>query len=622
MRDSKTVRAAFVRAYVFLIAYLVVAGWSLSWAHRLDWLGLFSLAGLFAGILLARRGAESVRQWFQGLSEPLAYWPLLLVAVPTLAGALLYPITMLDSLSYRLPRILFWLQAGSVYHIPSAVDSMNYMPQVWELASIPLIQLAGTEWVFFWNGISWVVLYLTAFDWALEMSGDAKKSRAMAFLGSASTFAVLQASRSANDLFATVLILLSLRFVLAFERARDGREIVWSVLSFCLATGVKPHLAVLGLPLLLWFVASPAKPWQAFYWRWTPVWLALWLTCSPVPCFVMNYEAYGSWTGPKLANAMKGDNPLWNIALGTAMILWQTPEPPVNPAALLLNKPLEQAVEDSGLRQHVPRFNLKLSPVSMVDSASLGLVTAVLFVTGMFLAFRGRQLSSRPWPGWAAAAGLTGLILALSQVVAENSGRTFCAFLYLFLPLAMAGWNSLRPRTLRLWVYLSLLSSWLSLILNPAHPLWPVHWVQQELARSPRWSSLADGLEPYLLFPERARTGQDLIQAIPAGEPVVVVLIKEDHPLLPLFYPWPTRHKLVLLPPQATIRELNRTGARYVIVGGGADDVYPELCSYLEKSGDYSLVLDHDYTSKLTRGPETWKLYKQQSVSPAAGHNP
>jgi uncharacterized protein YozE (UPF0346 family) len=59
-----------------------------------------------------------------------------------------------------------------------------------------------------------------------------------------------------------------------------------------------------------------------------------------------------------------------------------------------------------------------------------------------------------------------------------------------------------------------------------------------------------------------------------------------------------------------------------VIVGGGAEEQYPELCSYLEQSGDYELVLSHDYTSKLARGPETWKLFRRKVLLPVSAYKP
>jgi hypothetical protein len=243
-----------------------------------------------------------------------------------------------------------------------------------------------------------------------------------------------------------------------------------------------------------------------------------------------------------------------------------------------------------------------------------------LFVTGVFLALRRGQPWLKTWQGWAMVAGLASMWMALSQFVGESTGRAYCGFLYFSLPLAMVGWNLLRPHILWIGIYLSLLSSCASLILDPAQPLWPVGRVQQELAKSPRFGKWADKLKPYMLFPERSRAGRDLVQAIPNSERVVVVLIGEDHPLLPLFYPYPSDRKLVLLPANATVEELNKVTDNYVIVAGGADGAYPQLCSYLEKSGDYTLVLSHDYTCKLTRGSETWRLYQKKSLPKTSAH--
>jgi hypothetical protein len=112
------------------------------------------------------------------------------------------------------------------------------------------------------------------------------------------------------------------------------------------------------------------------------------------------------------------------------------------------------------------------------------------------------------------------------------------------------------------------------------------------------------------------------VQAIPASEPAVAVLIGEDRPLLPLFRPYSLGRDVLLLAPHAGQRELNRLQVNYVIVGGGAEEKYSELCSYLEQSGDYDLVLSHDYTSKLVRGAETWKLFRRKALLPVSAYKP
>ena len=597
------------------MAFLVVAGWTLDWFWTLKWMWAVSLPGLGIAGWLAIRRAGSARNLFGGLVEPLGWWPFLLLMLLIIAAGLLYPPTMLDSLSYRLPRIFAWMQEGHINHILSADDRMNYMPHSWSLCVLPLMQVSGDHLEWIASFLSWMILCLVGYDWAFELSGERERSRQMAFIAAAATFAVLQAESSANDLFAAAQLLLALRFVINFERTRDWHEIIWAVLSFCLAAGTKPQFAVFGLPLALWFFAAPSKPWQAFRWVWSPALLALWLLCSPAPSFVMNLHSYGSIAGNALDFSMSGRGPLWNWLLGGTMIAWQSIQPPVNPIGLMNGK-LQQMAAESGLSQMTPRFHLNVPLVSMVDSAPLGLVASVVFAAGIFLALKHRAVPWRSWRMLALMAGLISLLIALSRVVSENSGRTFCGFLYFALPLSMAGWNLLGAKKLKAAFYLSLLSALAALILNPSRPLWPAKLAHEELARSEKFDWLNIRLEPYFTYSERAVTAREIIDTIPAGEKQFAALVGNDRPLLPLFRPYNSGRKVLFLPPHATLDDFIRLNVNYVVVGAGAADYYPELCSYLCMTNDnilddYHLVASHDYTSKLARGPESWQLFRR-----------
>ena len=621
MTDTASGRTAFLRAYVFLAASLTVMGWGLSFWHRLGWLEWLSVPGFLAAVALARRGAGSWANLLKGVGEPLAFGPFILVGGLALMVALIYPPTMLDALTYRLPRILLWLQEDHVRHFASAENRLNYMPQVWGLVTLPLIQLAGDRLVALWNYASWIVFYLIAYDWAFEVGGNVNKSRVMAFIASTSTFAVLQACEATTDLFVTALVLLSLRFVVQFERTRDWRNINWSVLSLLLAADTKPHVTVLALPLMLWFWMAPAKPWKSFQWRWLPGLVPIWLLCSPVLSWVLNYQTYGNLLGADLTS-LTGKSPQWNILLGPVLTGWQAIQPPINPLALMVNDRLQQGVSELGITTLMPGFNLRCSLISLVDGASLGLVLSTLLAAGVVLAVRGNRPALKSWRGWAMAAGATGYGLALSHVVPGSVGRSFCVFLFFAVPLAMVGWNLMRPQVLRASLWLCLCSSLLSLVLNPERPLWPAGRVQRTLAESPRFNWLTKKMELYILVTERARTGEALVQAIPAGEPAVAALVGMDRPLLPLFRPYSLGRDVLLFPPHAQQGELNRYEVNYVIVGGGAEEQYPELCRYMEQSGDYELVLSHDYTSKLVRGPETWKLFRRKVLLPVSAYKP
>jgi hypothetical protein len=618
MSETYPARNAFLKMVVFLMAFLIVTGWALSWFWTLKWDWFFGLLGLGAALWLAFRWSGSRKRLLAGLAEPLAWWPFLLLLSLIAAGGLIYPPTMLDSLSYRLPRIFAWMQEGHIQFVPTANDRMNYMPHSWSLCLLPILQLSGSDLLeFFWSSVSWIILSLVAYDWAFELNGDRGRARQMAFIAAASTFAVLQAESSANDLFAVVLLLLSLRFVMEFERTRNWREIIWAVLSFCLAAGTKPQFAVFGLPLAIWFFASPAKPWRAFRWVWTPVLLVLWLICSPAPSFLMNFNSYGSITGPGLNDSMTGKRPQWNYLLGTTMIVWQSLQPPVSPFGML-NKQMDRAVENSGLKKEVPKFNLRVAAVAMVDSAPLGLVASVMFVCGIYVAARRRLVSRWSWRSLAFTAGLLGLMLAMGEIVSENSGRAFCGFLYFGLPLAMAGWNWLSPGRLKLGFYFSLLSALTALVLTPGRPLWPARFAHEHLIASEKFRKLNDVLEPYFKYSERAQTAREIIAAVPQSEREFAVLVGDDRPLLPMFRPYNTGRKVDFLPRDARPEDLKQLNVNYVIVGGGAEEFYPQLCAYLKQGGDFHVETNHDYTSKLTRGAETWILYHRNSPVPVA----
>jgi len=621
MANTALGRTAWMRAFVFLLAYLTVTGWGLSSLHRLEWQAWLSLVGVLAAAVVARRAAGAWNHLRVSAREPLAFWPFLLVALLALVAAVIYPPTMLDSITYRLPRILLWLQENRVEHFQTADARLNYMPQGWGLATLPFLQLAGDRLVAFWNYASWIVFYFITFDWAFETCGNLPKSRIMAFIASTSTFAVLQACEATSDLFAATLVLLGLRFVMQFERARDWREIPWAVLCLLLAADVKPHVMVLALPLMLWFWLAASTPWKAFHWKWLPELIPLWLVCSPALGWLLNYETYQSWSGGQLGSLSSG-NPVWNILLGTIMTFWQGIQPPINPLAMASNGWLAPVIAHLNVCLPVSRFNLSSRPLSMVDGASLGLVLSVLLVAGIVLAVRRDRPVLRSWRGWAMAAGLAGYWLALSKVLPGSVGRTFCVFLFLALPLAMAGWNLMRPQVLRAGLYLCLASSVVSLVLNPERPLWPARQVHRALAEVPRFQRLAKVMEPYLLVPERARTGEALVQAIPSDEPAVVALVGEDRPLLALFRPYSLARDVLLLPPHANQRELNCLQVNYVITGGDAEAFYPELCRYLEQSDVYELVARHDYISKLACGAETWKLFRRKVVLPVSAYQP
>jgi hypothetical protein len=609
----QVIRNAMLRLLVGSTAALAVCGWVLSWLHEIDWLGPVAGVGI---ILLTIWGVRPACRFWpdfrEGVLTPLLFPPFLILVILAVLAGLIYPPTMLDSLTYRLPRMWLWLQDHRILSYGSTNARIDYMPQTWGLATMPFLQAFGDKLVWFWTFCSWLALYLVVYDWSWSLNGNEKKSRYLAFFASSSTFAVLQATSSANDLFAAVGLVLALHFIAKFERSHDWREINWAVLSFALASGTKIHYSIFGLPLVLWFFLSPSKPWQTFRWRWTAPLLAVWLLCSPVPSFVLNENASGTWAGAEYQKMKSAGGPVWNVGVGTAMFLWQTPQPAVNPAALVFNGRLENYSTNWCIKKYVPKFSLTMNPVAMPDGAGLGTVTAGLMLAGALLAFRRRLVKLNSLSGWAALSGSVLLVVAMSQYVPGGTARTYTGFLFLTLPVVIAGWNLFSDRWLRWGMWLSFLTAAPAIVLEPSRPLWPAQWAYHQLSNSPHYSHLAAKAESYFRVPERAHAGEDLVQAIPESEPQVLVLVGDDWPLLAMFRPYWLGRDVLLIPAHSLPKKLDELGVNYVIVGGGGPEFYPELCDYLAGgTGSFQMVMTRNYVSKLARGAEPWTLYRR-----------
>lgn len=603
--------AAF--GFIFLVALLTATGWILSAFKllRYEWLAL--LPGSAGAIWIACRTAGSWADLRGQLKESLAFWPTLLLGGIILIAALSYPPTMLDSLVYRLPRLLLWNQFGEVHYIPTAEDRLNYLSHVWCLCTLPVVQLGGIRLAWLWNFVAWVVCLEIFYSWAIPLSDTPRKARQLSFLAGSSTFAVLQASSTANDLLAATLILSSLYFITLYESKPAGGLIGWALVAVSLAAGVKANFTTLGLPFLLWFFLAHSRPWKQFPWRWAPLLALLLMLCSPLPSFLINLKHFGSIVGMVNDKSYCAHGPLTNIGLGTVMLIWQNLQPCVNPLGLVLDKPLANAVANSGINEWAPRFNLRMGPVCMVDGASLGLLTTVLIIVGIVAALRRNPKAAKSWPVWALAGSALALYIATSRVLPAAIGRSSAGFLYVAFPLALAGWATLSARLLRAATLLSLLGCMTGLMMTPERPLWPVGWARATAERLGH-PAIARNLLLYQQVAERRIAGSDLLNAVPSEETRLVALVADDHPLLTLF--WPPRHfQVELLDDDTTLEAFRRMNVSTVLTSGAANYCFPEICRYLEQSGDYEKVLSHDYISKLALGPETWSLYHRKATA-------
>lgn len=598
--------------YVSFVTLLTAGGWVLGLLGALK-LAAWLLPVMFGlGVWLTARDRARWTEVWAEMREPLSYRPfLVLAALVAIAGAAYSPV-MLDSLTYRLPRILLWLRENRIHYIGAAESRLDYPGITWELCNVPVVLFAGVRWTWIWNFVSWVVCYLLFAGWARQFGESPRPAARLALVASTTAFGVLQASNTSNDLFAVTLLLLSLHYIVVFERGQNPAAVNWAALALALGAAVKIHFTVLALPFLLWFFLSPSRPWRIYPWRQLPAWLPLVLLCSPLTTFVRNQVYFGAFAGPpKVADGFAGAGPLSNMLIGTGAMVWQAFQSRVNPLGLLLDGHVQSWLQSSGLAELAPRLEMRMVPVQMVDNASLGFFSCVFVVAGLYLGLRHQRNWLRSWPGCTCLAGIAGFLLAVSFFLPSTIGRSFAGFAFLMFPLAITGWMRMSARVQRCMVIVAVLFSAAGLILNPARPLWPAAafrtWLEEH-----QYTRASGALDTYLAVAERGRAGRSLVAEVPPAEGKFIALIGGEDPLLPVLTAPQGLERAVLLPPKATVQMLQQTGVRHVLVSGMAEHTYAEIYRHLEHSGEYRLVKSDNYICKLARGPQEWRLYERR----------
>ncbi len=593
------------------LAGMVALGWGLSLIGKYEWMGWSSclvIAG--AAVIAKHQWRETTDTDRAALVADLRYLPVpLLLVLIALAGSL-YPTAVLDSLSYRIPRMQFWLQEGGLQNITSPDFRMNMMTPVWEFASTPLYQLSGLRFLWLGSAISWILLYLTLVNLASLAGASANVARHVAIIPAASVGFVLQASSTMNDLWAAALLSISLVMILAFERTRDFSAIICSGLALALAANAKPHYAVLALPWVVWFFLSANRPLLAVRWKWVAPLALIGLLSSPLPTFLSNHDLYGSIKGPAGDSGFALGSPATNITLGSVMMAWQIYQPPINPAARKIEAINDSWIESTGIRAKAPRFSLSARELLTVDNASIGLISALALSAGLILAWRSSSRLPK-WTLFATAAGLFGYLVGVSQVVPGTLGRSFLGFTILVFPLCMIGLSKLRHHWLLCAAWLSVFTSVAAIVFSPSHPLWPVKTLAKFVPQA------ADRLASYIAFQERGFAGIPLLKKIPDEVRNVGVLATGDQSLVNLWRIPGRKPNIHFFPACTTIDDLVKSGIHYFVIIG---DSQPEgtghfgtLPKIIQNHPKFTVEARDTYTTMLRRGPEEWLIVRAKA---------
>lgn len=557
-------------------------------------------------------------------------WGMPVLIALCLVSLLAGPHCFLDTYSYRLPQMFFWLQEGHPWSVPGVDMRINQMPHVWPMLSAAFFLPLGERALALPNFIGLLFLAALFRHWAARANGPGAKADALALVFlSAPVFLV---GSSTNDNVVCCCAFLALSYHFADRPVATFRIVALSALAFALACGIKPQYLTIAPIWIAWFFLAPSRPFRTIRTKALLILIPLALLCSPVPTLSVNRICWGSFMHPKIAERtdqtksvipdstapssvnpaskssghppelFRGENSF--IGLG-----YQLFAPPFNPLFGRMNRWTQAG--GTPLARFLRRHEIGFQPLVIPEVASLELFVAVAFVLGILLALRG---------GDRAAVLLAPSVLALTAFAVAFTkggtlGRSFVGFFLVLFPPAIAALARLPRRLLSAYAALCLLVGIGVVVTDPSRPLLPLRIISSKLSGHPAAATQFAG---YAHYSARQFGTSALLAEIPADESSVGVLLENNSPFSEL---WLSRPNLRVIPyadlPDSA--RLAHDGVRFLIFKSKEtaplDGVPNET---LLAASDLKLVATVPFISFTHLGPEPWTLLKNSSDQPPA----
>jgi hypothetical protein len=614
----------FVKGWILVSTWASLVGWSLSlnghfnqtsYTWSLVFLG-FALALLCGKTNFLRSKAFFypicfLKRLRENPFKPYYWLPLLFIFVAflTLAGGILYPPSNYDALSYRLPRILHWLDAGHWCWIDTPNTRQDYSAPGFEWLMAPLLVFFKTDRLFFFiNWISFLLMPSLIFR-TFRLAGiSAKSCWWWMWLLPLGYGYVLQSGSIGNDAFATDYALASVCFVLSADKREKFPDFGWAILGVALLTGTKGSNLPLALP---WFVAMLLRyrVWISNIPKLLP-WMTIALMISFVPTAALNHKHTGSWNGdPTNLGKMNLSNPSAGFAGNSLMLAYSAAQPPFLPTSSRVNDMVAHLFPSEfkvWLLERFPRFELKIGEIPMEETAGLGLGVIACFVLWIF---KGRRspvpltiLQEQPW-FFLGIAGLISLLFFMAKMGSESTARLLLPYYPFLLLLPLGFYRSPKQPIPKIrWAFL-FFASWVivPLILSPARPLFPVQKLLTSIGDNPRFTRVCD---VYQAYRQRSNCWDPILNILPPVIKTLGFFSHGDDLEAPLWKPYGQR-KIV------------STGEKDITVSGLPHaDVWlarRSIAEFLKSNPQWQIhwkeIDSKLITQKASAGAEEWALF-------------
>jgi len=649
-----------VKLWIVFSALASIAGWTLSALGMLNETG-YALFAAVAAILIFL-----FRKWLvpspatgtlKKLRHRLRHFlpaSFVILALLVFVSGLLYAPSDHTGLSYRLPRVLQWLQHGRWFWIHTPNYRQNDRACGIEWLSAPfLLFLKSDRALFLLNFIPFLLLPGLIFSVWTRLGVRPRVAWNWMWLVPTGYCFLLQAGGIANDAFPTVYALAMLDFALrANQRIRaqpslDPRPSTldlghWtvdcglSVLSAALLVGAKASNLPLGLPWLLLIVPLlPRILRTPRYAAYGFLVLLVALVVSFIPTAILNIYYVHDWSGLNIEKTgLNMKNPLAGVVGNTLELTLDNFAPTFFPIAGWWNQHAPALFPHALIRMMDANFEpgyLVLGEMPTEDTTGIGFGISMLVVISVASALfyrsktkitaHGTRLAAPKRSGGGNTLLLRAVLIApwislLAYTMKSGMvtpGRLISPYYPLLFPALLIGAGQSQIVRRGWWRALAMAVVTLALaalIVMPSRPLWPAKTIlSKAIAARPNQPQLKRAQKVYEVYAQRPDPLAGLRQSFPPGLKTIGFMGTDDDLDISLWKPYGSRRVEPFLFEDSP-EKIRRLGIEYAVISGmNLDTKKSTIENYLQQTGA-ELIDTTNATLTVQQGPEPWYLVR------------
>lgn len=628
---------AAVKLWIWLSVFATCAGWTLSFFGSLRLLGyiVLTVVTLIAFSELRNRGLierGNLRfnwNWQKLRRRFVRPFPLMFLALAFLAllGGVLYPPTNHTGLSYRIPRVLNWMDASQWHWIYAPNIRMNTRACGIEWLSAPLLILFKSDRaLFLLNFLPYLLLPGMLFSMLTRLGVRARVAWSWMWVMPTGYVLLLQAGSAGNDAFPAIYAIAAIDSAARAWTSRRAGDLWLSGLALALLTGAKAS----NLPLCLMWVILIIPLWRVLREKpiGTSIAVVLMILVSVVPTILLNLYYCGSWSGLKIEKpGMDMNNPFVGLWGNPLLLLINNLCPPFFPIASWWNQHSLELLPGFVRQPLVNNFETTfqyLWEIPTEDWAGIGPgVTILMLIAGGWTLAQLRHRNKTqpfatpfpplvwkltllaPWIGLAAYCVKSGMV---------TPGRLIAPYYPLLLPALLIGANQatlVRRSWWRGLTWLTFLTAFFVLIVTPPRPLWPAKTILTKLQSSYPDSRLINrALATYTAYSTRHDPLAEVRAMLPPDLKVVGMLAGPDDLDISLWRPFGTRRVAHLGIYEDGFDQIKARQITYAVVSDLHFQVerFP-MADWLTKTRA-EVITNITTTITISTGPQKWYIVR------------